>query len=95
MAVVNPSKQALEHWAQENGISMDFNSLCEDARAKSYILEELSKIAKEKKVFFYLVYFAYHYFNLLYLEYMYVYLDKISHQSKVVFYNDQDFFLFT
>ncbi|KAG4987441.1 hypothetical protein JHK85_030424 [Glycine max] len=50
VAVVNPSKQALEHWAQENGISMDFNSLCEDARAKSYILEELSKIAKEKKL---------------------------------------------
>lgn len=50
---------------------MDFNSLCEDARAKSYIIEELSKIAKEKKVFFfYLVYFAYHYSNLLYLEYM-------------------------
>ncbi|TKY71024.1 Long chain acyl-CoA synthetase 4 [Spatholobus suberectus] len=50
VAVVNPSKQALEHWAQENGISMDFNSLCEDSRAKSYILEELSKIAKEKKL---------------------------------------------
>ncbi|WVZ26435.1 hypothetical protein V8G54_004979 [Vigna mungo] len=32
----------------ENAISKDFNSLCEDARAKSYILEELSKIAKEK-----------------------------------------------
>ncbi|KAK7406054.1 hypothetical protein VNO78_07670 [Psophocarpus tetragonolobus] len=50
VAVVNPSKQALEHWAQENGISMDFDSLCEDSRAKSYILEELSKIAKEKKL---------------------------------------------
>ncbi|KAK7307898.1 hypothetical protein VNO77_41358 [Canavalia gladiata] len=50
VAVVNPSKQVLEHWAQENGISMDFNSLCEDSRAKSYLLEELSKIAKEKKL---------------------------------------------
>jgi long-chain acyl-CoA synthetase len=29
---------------------MDFNSLCEDSRAKGYILEELSKIGKEKKV---------------------------------------------
>ncbi|GAU12483.1 hypothetical protein TSUD_230160, partial [Trifolium subterraneum] len=50
VAVVTPSKQALEHWAEENGISMDFNSLCEDSRAKSYILEELSKIGKEKKL---------------------------------------------
>ncbi|PNX73967.1 long chain acyl-CoA synthetase 4-like protein, partial [Trifolium pratense] len=50
VAVVTPSKQALEHWAEENGISTDFNSLCEDSRAKSYILEELSKIGKEKKL---------------------------------------------
>ncbi|KAK2372044.1 long chain acyl-CoA synthetase [Trifolium repens] len=50
VAVVTPSKQALEHWAEENGISMDFNSLCEDSRAKSYILEELAKIGKEKKL---------------------------------------------
>ncbi|XP_020217010.1 long chain acyl-CoA synthetase 4 [Cajanus cajan] len=50
VAVVNPSKQALEHWAQENGISTDFDSLCEDPRAKRYIVEELSKIAKEKKL---------------------------------------------
>ncbi|XP_004511519.1 long chain acyl-CoA synthetase 4 [Cicer arietinum] len=50
VAVVNPRKQALEHWAEQNGISMDFNSLCEDSRAKGYILEELSKIGKEKKL---------------------------------------------
>nr|KYP52621.1 Fatty acyl-CoA synthetase A [Cajanus cajan] len=50
VAVVNPSKQALEHWAQENGISMDFDSLCEDPRAKRYIVEDLSKIAKKKKL---------------------------------------------
>ncbi|KAK7366684.1 hypothetical protein VNO80_08681 [Phaseolus coccineus] len=50
VAVINPRKEALEQWAQENAISMDFNSLCEDARAKSYILEELSKIAKAKKL---------------------------------------------
>ncbi|WJX60227.1 Long chain acyl-CoA synthetase 4 [Trifolium repens] len=50
VAVVTPSKQALERWAEENGISMDFNSLCEDSRAKGYILEELSKIGKEKKL---------------------------------------------
>jgi len=58
VAVVNPRKEALEQWAQENAISKDFNSLCEDARAKSYILEELSKIAKEKKVFLFLFFIS-------------------------------------
>ncbi|CAL0311396.1 unnamed protein product [Lupinus luteus] len=50
VAVANPRKEALEHWAEENGISMDFSSLCEDSRAKKYILDELSKIAKENKL---------------------------------------------
>ncbi|KAF1861312.1 hypothetical protein Lal_00014038 [Lupinus albus] len=50
VAVANPRKEALERWAEENGISMDFSSLCEDSRAKKYILEELSKTAKENKL---------------------------------------------
>jgi long-chain acyl-CoA synthetase len=47
---VNPNKQALERWAEENGVTGDFNSLCENPRAKEYILGELAKISKEKKV---------------------------------------------
>ncbi|KAF7810460.1 long chain acyl-CoA synthetase 4-like [Senna tora] len=50
VAVVNPNKQALERWAEENGVNKDFNSLCEDSRAKSFIVEELTKIGKEKKL---------------------------------------------
>ncbi|XP_004143868.1 long chain acyl-CoA synthetase 4 [Cucumis sativus] len=50
VAVVNPKKQALEQWAEENGIKGDFNALCEDKRAKDYILGQLSKIAKEQKL---------------------------------------------
>ncbi|XP_022970006.1 long chain acyl-CoA synthetase 4-like [Cucurbita maxima] len=50
VAVVNPQRQALEHWAEENGIKGDFNALCEDKRAKDYILGQVSKIAKEKKL---------------------------------------------
>ncbi|XP_028774783.1 long chain acyl-CoA synthetase 4-like [Neltuma alba] len=50
VAIVNPKKEALEGWAKENGITKDFNSLCEDSRAKAFILEELTKIAKEKKL---------------------------------------------
>ncbi|XP_021894818.1 long chain acyl-CoA synthetase 4-like [Carica papaya] len=50
VAVVNPNKQALESWAEENGISGDFDSLCENPKAKEHILGELTKIAKEKKL---------------------------------------------
>ncbi|KAH7513756.1 hypothetical protein FEM48_Zijuj11G0015200 [Ziziphus jujuba var. spinosa] len=50
VAVANPNKQALEQWAEENGISGDFKSLCENPKAKEYILGELSKIGKEKKL---------------------------------------------
>lgn len=50
VAIVNPKKEVLEGWAAENGITKDFNSLCEDSRAKSFILEELTKIAKEIKL---------------------------------------------
>ncbi|KAJ1405928.1 AMP-dependent synthetase/ligase, partial [Sesbania bispinosa] len=50
VAVVNPRQQALEHWAEENAITKDFNSLCEDSRVKSYILGELARTGKEKKL---------------------------------------------
>ncbi|KAJ7945044.1 Long chain acyl-CoA synthetase [Quillaja saponaria] len=50
VAVINPNAQALERWAKENGVTGDFNSLCENSRAKDYILGELAKVAKEKKL---------------------------------------------
>ncbi|KAF5734323.1 long chain acyl-CoA synthetase 4 [Tripterygium wilfordii] len=50
VAVVNPNKQALERWAEENGVSGDFDSLCENPLAKEYILGELTKVGKEKKL---------------------------------------------
>uniref|UniRef100_A0A2P2MK96 Long-chain-fatty-acid--CoA ligase n=2 Tax=Rhizophora mucronata TaxID=61149 RepID=A0A2P2MK96_RHIMU len=50
VAVVNPNQRALEQWAQENGVDGDFKSLCENPRAKEYILGELTKIGKEKKL---------------------------------------------
>lgn len=50
LAVVNPNAQAIEHWAKENGLSGDFGSLCENPKVKEYILGELSKIGKEKKL---------------------------------------------
>ncbi|KAL8536340.1 hypothetical protein ACS0TY_011822 [Phlomoides rotata] len=50
VAVINPSKQAVEQWAEEAGISGDFDSLCENTKVKEYFLGELAKIGKEKKL---------------------------------------------
>ncbi|KAL6606163.1 hypothetical protein ACP70R_041816 [Stipagrostis hirtigluma subsp. patula] len=50
VAVVNPNQQALEHWAEQNGITGSFAELCENSRAKEHLLAQLTKIAKEKKL---------------------------------------------
>ncbi|CAL5354030.1 unnamed protein product [Camellia sinensis] len=50
VAVVNPNKQVLERWAEENGVPGDFNSLCENPKAKQNELVELTRIGKEKKL---------------------------------------------
>ncbi|TMW97583.1 hypothetical protein EJD97_005283, partial [Solanum chilense] len=50
VAVVNPSKQQVEKWAKQNGLSGDFNSLCENSKVKEHILGELTKVGKEKKL---------------------------------------------
>nr|GMD23571.1 long chain acyl-CoA synthetase 4-like [Ipomoea batatas] len=50
VAVVNPNKECIEMWAEGNGVAGDFKSICENPKANAYILGELSKIAKEKKL---------------------------------------------
>ncbi|KAJ6832722.1 long chain acyl-CoA synthetase 4-like [Iris pallida] len=50
VAIINPNKEALERWARENGVSGDFGALCEHPKAKDYILAELTRIGKEKKL---------------------------------------------
>jgi long-chain acyl-CoA synthetase len=51
VAVVNPNEQALKRWAENNGINgQDFAALCANPEAKKYILGELAKLAKEKKL---------------------------------------------
>ncbi|CAL5356224.1 unnamed protein product [Camellia sinensis] len=50
VAVVNPNKQVFERWAEENGVPGDFNSLCENPKAKQNVLVELTRIGKEKKL---------------------------------------------
>ncbi|KAL5219703.1 hypothetical protein ABZP36_024416 [Zizania latifolia] len=49
VAVINPNKQALELWAESNGVTGDFASICEDPKAKEFMLGELTKTGKEKK----------------------------------------------
>lgn len=48
--MVNPNAESLQHWGEMNRVSGDFNTLCEDTRARNYVLEELAKIGKDKKV---------------------------------------------
>ncbi|KAK9059331.1 hypothetical protein SSX86_021951 [Deinandra increscens subsp. villosa] len=50
VAIVNPNKQAIEHYAEAHNISGDFDSLCENPKIKEYILGELTRIGKEKKL---------------------------------------------
>ncbi|KAI3453817.1 hypothetical protein Pfo_010480 [Paulownia fortunei] len=50
VAIINPNKPAVEQWAEQNGISGDFNALCENVKVKEYFLGELTRIAKEKKL---------------------------------------------
>ncbi|XP_078169792.1 long chain acyl-CoA synthetase 4-like [Carex rostrata] len=51
VAVGNPNEQALKKWAGNNGIDgQDFAALCANPEAKKYILGELTKLAKEKKL---------------------------------------------
>ncbi|KAF3530065.1 hypothetical protein DY000_02038089 [Brassica cretica] len=50
IAVANPNQHILEKWAAENGVSGDYNALCQNAKAKEFILGELVKMGKEKKM---------------------------------------------
>ncbi|KAL8499699.1 hypothetical protein ACS0TY_019611 [Phlomoides rotata] len=50
VAVVNPNAESLQRWGEINRVSGDFNTLCEDTSARNYVLEELAKIGKDKKL---------------------------------------------
>ncbi|XP_047967640.1 long chain acyl-CoA synthetase 4-like [Salvia hispanica] len=51
VAVINPSKRAVEEWAEQNGVSGDnFETLCENPKVKKYFIGELARIGKEKKL---------------------------------------------
>lgn len=50
MAVVVPERKALEDWGIENGEATDFKSLCENPKARKYILNELNSTGQKHHV---------------------------------------------
>eukprot|EP01018_Ginkgo_biloba_P004871 Gb_12193 [translate_table: standard] len=49
VAIVTPNQQALESWDTTNAEIGDFDALCQNAKAKQYILNELNAVAKSNK----------------------------------------------
>ncbi|KAF6155763.1 hypothetical protein GIB67_007410 [Kingdonia uniflora] len=50
VAVVIPDKKALEDWATTHNETGDFHSLCQNPRAKKYILDELNSTGRKHKL---------------------------------------------
>lgn len=50
VAVVVPERKALEDWASSNQETGDFSSLCNNTKARKYILDELNSTAKKHQV---------------------------------------------
>lgn len=50
VAVVVPERQALQDWATNNNVAENFESLCENLKAKKYILDELNSVGQKHKV---------------------------------------------
>ena len=50
MAVVVPERKALEDWAANSEEKGDFTLLCNNPKARKYILDELNKTAKQHNV---------------------------------------------
>ncbi|KAH9302807.1 hypothetical protein KI387_014390, partial [Taxus chinensis] len=49
VAIVIPNPQSLESWANANGETGNFESLCQSLKAKKYILDELNATGKKHK----------------------------------------------
>ncbi|KAF3681082.1 Long chain acyl-CoA synthetase 5 [Capsicum annuum] len=50
VAVVVPERKALEDWASSNQQTGDFSSLCNNAKARKYILDELNSTARKHQL---------------------------------------------
>ncbi|KAF7127008.1 hypothetical protein RHSIM_Rhsim11G0171600 [Rhododendron simsii] len=50
VAVVAPDRKALEEWAANNNQTGDFKQLCENLKARKYILDELNSTGQKNKL---------------------------------------------
>lgn len=51
VAVVNPNKESLEHWAAANGVPAgDFSTICHHPNTNAYILQQLTTTAIQNKL---------------------------------------------
>ncbi|KAJ1440330.1 AMP-dependent synthetase/ligase [Sesbania bispinosa] len=50
VAVVVPERKALEDWAKEHNLTDDFKSLCENLKARKYILDELNSTGQKHQL---------------------------------------------
>ena len=50
MAVVVPERKALEDWAATQNLTNDYNSLCENPKARKYIMDELNSTGQKHQV---------------------------------------------
>ncbi|XVE94101.1 hypothetical protein REPUB_Repub01dG0252000 [Reevesia pubescens] len=50
VAVVVPERNALEDWAMKHNEAIDFKSLCENLKARKYILDELNNTGQKHKL---------------------------------------------
>lgn len=50
VAVVVPERKALEDWAEKHNLSGDFKSLCENLKARKFILDELNSTGRKHNV---------------------------------------------
>lgn len=50
VGVAVPDQKALEDWAQNHNVTGDFKSLCENLKARKYILDELNSNGQKHRV---------------------------------------------
>ncbi|XP_031483365.1 probable CoA ligase CCL6 [Nymphaea colorata] len=50
IAVAVPNKEVLEHWATTHGERLDYNFLCQNPKAKMYVLGELNNTGQANKL---------------------------------------------
>ncbi|PRQ23474.1 putative long-chain-fatty-acid--CoA ligase [Rosa chinensis] len=50
VAVVVPDRKALEDWAAEHHLTDDYKSLCQNMKARKYILDELTSMGQKQQV---------------------------------------------